>query len=105
MIHAHQLDRQINIESLTTTQDDYGTVVEAWATTATVRAQRIETRTSDFLRASGEGSESVVVYRIRYTDNINLDDRVTDAGDEFNIKEIVELGRKAGLELRCRRRT
>lgn len=100
-MRSHKLDRVITIQTKTTSQNEYGDVTEGWADVATVHAQRLEARTSDFLRAESEGTEALRVYRIRWRPYLALDDRVIEGGSEFNIKSIVELGRREGLELRC----
>ncbi|RAH97615.1 head-tail adaptor protein [Acuticoccus sediminis] len=104
MITSGQLDKIIEIKALTQAQDEYGAISESWATFATVHAQRLETRTSDFLRASGEGSETVAAFRIRWRPDVSVADRLSCNGDNFEIIEVVELGRRRALELRCRGR-
>jgi len=100
-MRAGKLDRTITIERATTGVDDFGTPVEGWATVATVRAQRIQSTTEEFMRSFGASSESAVIFRIRHMDGLTLADRVTEGSAVFDVKEIKELGRREGLELRC----
>lgn len=100
-MRAGKLDRNITIERVGTTVDDYGTPSEGWTPVATVRAQRLQSSTEEFLRTFGSSEEAAVVFRIRHMDGLKTADRVTDRGQQFDIKEIKELGRREGLELRC----
>lgn len=100
-MRAGKLDRSITIERVTTTVDDFGTPVSGWATVATVRAQRIQSTTEEFMRAFGASSETAVIFRIRHMDGLILADRVKEGSAIFDVKEIKELGRREGLELRC----
>lgn len=100
-MRAGKLDQTIIIERATTVVDDYGTPTEGWATVATVRAQRLQSSTAEFIEAFGADFKSVVVFRIRHLDGLTLADRITHAGTAFNLVEIKPLGRREGIELRC----
>jgi SPP1 family predicted phage head-tail adaptor len=100
-MRAGRLDRTITIQRAATSVDDFGTPVTAWTTLATVRAQRIQSTTEEFMRGHGASSETAVVFRIRHMDGLTLADRVTEGTAIFDLKEIKELGRREGLELRC----
>lgn len=100
-MRAGKLDRTIVIERAMTGVDDYGTPVETWATIATVRAQRLQSSAEEYMRSHGASSESAIIFRIRHIDGLTLADRVTEGAAIFDLKEIKELGRGDGLELRC----
>jgi len=100
-MRAGSLDRTITIQRATVTVQDDGTPAHSWAPLATVRAQLIQAATDEFIRDFGASSEATYVFRIRWLDGIKLADRVSYAGRIFDIKEIKELGRREGLELRC----
>ncbi len=101
MMRAGKLDKTIIIERATTIVDDYGTPVETWTTFSTVRAQLIQASTEEFMRSFGASSEVAAVFRIRWLDGLTLADRVTYDGRAYDLKEIKELGRREGLDLRC----
>lgn len=101
MMRAGKLDRIIAIERFTSTVDEYGTVVETWTPVATVRAELIQSTVQEFMQAYGETAQTAVVFRVRFRDDIAVDDRVTYASRAYDLKEIKELGRREGLELRC----
>jgi SPP1 family predicted phage head-tail adaptor len=100
-MRAGKLDKVIVLERATTAVDDYGTPVEAWTEFATVRAQLIQSTTEEFMQTFGMATQTAVVFRIRYLDGITLADRVRHDGRIFDLKEVKELGRREGLELRC----
>lgn len=100
-MRAGKLDRIITIERVTTTVDEYGTPVEGWTTVATLRAELIQSSASEFIRAYGATTDTIVIFRTRYLDGVTTADRVTYAGHPFDLKEVKEIGRRKGLELRC----
>lgn len=102
-MRAGKLDRIITIERCIRTVSDAGTVTEVWAPLATVRAQLIEATTREFFEARGEGATSTVAFRVRWRAGLTTADRITYAGAAFNVVELKELGRRAGLEIRCER--
>jgi len=53
------------------------------------------------MRGWGESSEAAIVFRIRHMDGITLADRVSYDGRAFDLKEVKELGRRHGLDLRA----
>lgn len=101
MMRAGKLTKTITIDRFTSTVDEYGTPIENWAEVATVRAQIIQATTEEFMRSFGVSSETAIVFRIRHLDGITLADRVTYQGRHHDLKEIKELGRREGLDLRC----
>ena len=100
-MRAGTLDREITVQRFTTTVDDYGTPVQAWVDVATVRAQLVQQNTEEFIRGFGASDETVVIFRIRWLDGLTNADRVVYGGRIHNLKEIKELGRRNGQELRC----
>lgn len=105
-MRAGKLDRTITIQEFTNTVDDLGTPVMAWTDKATLRAQIMQISTGEYVRAYGAIDEAVVIFRTRFFEGVTNADRVKYAtGEVFNIKEVKEIGRRKGLELRCVRRT
>ena len=100
-MRAGKLDKTITIERSAATVDSYGTPSEGWNPIATIRAQVIQSTTEEFMRSFGQTSETAVVFRIRHLGGIGPSDRVTFDGQAFDIKEVKELGRRAGFDLRC----
>lgn len=97
---AGQLDRVIEVQRMTTVIDDYGTPTQQWAKLVTLRAQKVQSSTDEYIRGAGATDETVIVFRTRHYDGITTADRVSYAGQFHNIKELKELGRRQGLEIR-----
>lgn len=102
-MRAGSLDRTITIQRATTTIDDFGTPIETWANLVTLRAQQVQTSTEEYIRNHGASDETVIVFRTWWRDCITNANRIVYAGETYNIKETKEIGRRAGLELRCQR--
>lgn len=100
-MRAGKLDKTITIERHAVTVDHYGTQTEGWSVIATVRAQLVQSTTEEFMRSFGSTGETAVIFRIRHRDGLKAADRVTTQGQTYDVKELKELGRREGLELRC----
>ena len=98
---AGKLTRVIRIERSTASVNDYGTPTNTWSVAATLRAEVVERSTEEFLRAQGAVEEAAIVFRTRYASGITNADRVSFDGQSWNIREVSEIGRRQGLELRC----
>lgn len=81
--------------------NEAGTPVPAWTDLATLRAEKVEQGTTEFIRNYGAADETVAVFRTRFIPGVTNADRIVFAGAPFNIKEIVILGRNRGYEFRC----
>lgn len=97
---AGQLDRVIEIQRMTTVVDDYGTPSQQWAKLVTLRAQKVQSSTDEYIRGAGATDVTVIVFRTRYVDGITTADRVLYGGQFHNVKELKEIGRRQGLEIR-----
>lgn len=99
-MRAGKLDRTITIQRFAATVDELGTPVQTWTDLATVRAQLVQQNTEEFIRGFGASDETAVIFRIRWLDGVTNADRIVYAGQNHNIKETKEIGRRRGLELR-----
>lgn len=102
-MRAGNLDRQIEIQHRTTALDDYGTPVETWSALATVRAQLLAFTIDDREGTRGSTTDTNVTFRLRWLDGVTLEHRVLYAGSTYTIRQVVELGRRNGLDLKCDR--
>lgn len=68
---------------------------------ATLRAQIIQASTEEFMRSWGASSEAAIVFRTRHFDDVHVADKVRHDGVDYNLKEVKNIGRRRGLELRC----
>lgn len=101
-MRAGKLDREITINSTEAGEPlPDGTPTTGTVTGRTVRAQLIEASTEEYQRAYGEGGNTSIIFRIRWMDDIEVDQHIAYGGKVLNIREIKEIGRRNGLELRC----
>lgn len=103
-MRAGQLNHRIQITRTTTAPN----VEEPWVpgeettvVVATLRAALLQQSTEEFMRRFGESQETAIVFRIRYRSGVLLTDQVVFEGKALNIREVKEIGRRRGLELRC----
>jgi SPP1 family predicted phage head-tail adaptor len=102
-MRSGKLDRTIKIQSFTSTVNEYGTPVSTWADVTTLRAEVIQSSTQEFL-TNGASDETSMIFRTRYFDGVNTSSQVLYEGEEFNVREVKEIGRRKGLDLRCERK-
>ena len=103
-INAKRLDRTIVIRRRVEVLDARGTPLndQSWVPVATLRAQRLENGSREFVRAYGQATEGEAVFRVRYVAGITTADRILFEGEELELVEVVELGRRSGLDLRTK---
>lgn len=99
-MRAGQLDRIITIQRASTSVNAYGTPAATWTDVITLRAQKVQASTEEFIRGAGASDETVIVFRTRFVEGVTNADRVVFDGIVHELKEIKELGRGDGLELR-----
>lgn len=101
-MRAGRLDRSITIQRSTYEVNEYGSPIYSWTDVATLRAQLLEGRTEEYL-ANGGGADdkTLAVFRTRFLAGVTNADRVSYGGNVFNIREVKEIGRRKGLELRA----
>ncbi|MBF2716889.1 phage head closure protein [Agrobacterium vitis] len=100
-MRAGKLDRIITIERQIETVKPSGAVAAAWTNFDTVRAEIVQQSASEFLTGFGEAESNSVIFRIRYLPGITTADRVSYNGATYDLKEVSEIGRRRGLELRA----
>ncbi len=98
-MQAGKLDRLITIERATKSAGVYPTT--EWGVIASPRAQLVRVADSEFATGFGEATAGEIVFRIRWRDGITTADRIAYGGKRYDIKEIAEIGRRRGLELRA----
>ena len=101
-MRAGKLDKVIEIRRPSQTDDGFGNLVPGPAATVyTMRAQIVQSSTEEFFRAWGTTDQTAVIFRTRFIDDVYLSDEIRCETIEYDIKEIKEIGRRRGLELRC----
>jgi len=96
-----RFDRLVTIEAFTTTQSPSGFLTETWTTFATTWAQFIQESGKEFFANDQTVAERKAVFRMNWLDGVTVQHRVTYDGETWDIHEVRELGRRAGLELHC----
>ena len=104
-MRSGKLAHVVTLQRSTEIVDEYGTPASTWTDQATLRAEVVERSTEEFIRTQGATDEEVVIFRTRFLDGVTTADRVRFDGQDFNIKEVVPIGRRKGLELRAVRST
>lgn len=79
-----------------------GTPQPDWRHHKFLRAEVVAQSTGEFLAAGGERGDRVAVFRTHYVRDLTPADRVLFDGVAHDIHEIIEIGRRRGLEIRCR---
>jgi SPP1 family predicted phage head-tail adaptor len=97
-MRAGGLDREIVIQQATETRDSYGEPVPAWATFATVPAQRRDMRGAERYAADHDVAVRAAVYRLYWIAGVTEQMRLVD-GATFRITGIAEDRRQNWLEL------
>lgn len=100
-MRAGRLDRIITIQRYTASVNENGTPSFAWTNLTAMRAQIVQTNTEEFIRAFGASDETLIIFRTRFHDGLTNADRIMFDGEAFSIKDMKEIGRRRGLEIRC----
>jgi SPP1 family predicted phage head-tail adaptor len=101
-VRAGRLDRTIAIERMGAAVLDADRVPSsAWTTVATLPAEFVQISADEFLAGGGTASAKVVIFRIRFRDDLEESDRVRFNGRTFGIIGLTEIGRREGLEIRA----
>ena len=96
---AGRLDRLIDIEQPTETQNDYGEKTVTWSHYATVYAEVVQQSAREAFGA-GKIAETDAVFRIRYIDGVTAKMRIVYDDVYYEITgKPREIGRKQGLEI------
>lgn len=98
-----KLDRTIVVRKRTIGRDSFGGADEAFTTFATVPAQVMYDRAGKLSRQNDAQvqAQSVVTFRIRYLAGVTREMRISFDGADYDITDVMEIGRRAGLDLRA----
>lgn len=101
MLSAGTLRDFIAIERATRTKTATGGTASAWTEIATTRAEVVKSSAADFLTGFGTAQQGTVIFRIRWRDGLTGAERIVFNGRAYEIKEIADIGRRVGLEIRA----
>ena len=101
-MRAGKLTHTIAIEREVETVKPSGHVARTWETIATMRAELKQASATEFLAGFGEADARNVIFLVRWPAiEITTADRIRHNGQSYDIKGLVEIGRRRGLELRA----
>lgn len=104
-MRAGKLDQFINIfrkDDNASTVTPTGSQRTFWRCIGSdVRAEIVKQSASEFLTGFGQAEARTVIFRIRWRPNLTTAHRITHCGVTYDVKEIAEIGRQRGLELRA----
>jgi SPP1 family predicted phage head-tail adaptor len=101
MLPAGSLFHTIIIERETKTRTPSRGTVSAWTEIATTRAEVVKASAADFLTGFGTAQQGTAIFRIRWREGLTTADRIVFGGKAYAIKEIADIGRRVGLEIRA----
>lgn len=101
MLAAGTLSHVITIERETQTRTPSRGTASAWTEIATTRAEVVKSSAADFLTGFGTAQQGTVIFRIRWREGLSIADRIVFNGRAHQIKEIADIGRRVGLEIRA----
>lgn len=96
-----RMNRKIIIQEWTDDSpaiSSYGEPSGSWTTFATMWAEKLDQRGREFF-SSGVTHEGTTIFRIWFIDDITAKMRISYDGDIYDIKSIVEIGVREGLEI------
>ncbi|KPA99972.1 phage head closure protein [Ahrensia marina] len=99
-MRAGKLDKEITLQRSSNTVDDAGSPTITWTPYDEVRAEIVQQSTQEFIENQGATEETIVIFRIRFVEGVLNRDSVLYNGKIHNIREVTEIGRKRGLEIR-----
>jgi len=98
-MRAGNLDRRVTIYKKTVAVNAYGEPVETWVEIDTIWAQRRELRGTERWEAQRTNPTIECKYIIRWRADVDVKHRLVDGDRDYNIRAVLELGRREGLEL------
>ena len=85
---AGKLNKKIAIQSFTTVANDYGELVQTWATYHTPFAEVKHRDGTEFTRGGETISKLQTTFIIRYKEGISVKDRIIYGGETYQIESI-----------------
>jgi SPP1 family predicted phage head-tail adaptor len=98
-VRSGRLDRRLTLQRRTLIENDYGEPVETWTDLATVWAEKIPVRGAERYAAMQTVAEVEERFKIRYRKGLTPLDRVVCAGTTYDVKGVLEIGRREGWEI------
>jgi SPP1 family predicted phage head-tail adaptor len=84
---------------LTTTENEFGELIETFTDIAIVWGEKIELRGAERYASMQTTASVDCKFRIRYRTDLTAMNRIACDGKEYNVQGVLELGRREGLEI------
>jgi SPP1 family predicted phage head-tail adaptor len=95
-----RMDRIIEIQRATVSQDAYGEEIQTWAKVDEYWAERIDLKGSERFTAMQTAANITAIYRVRWHAGLTAEDRLIDQDSrEYDIKAVIEIGRRQGFDI------
>lgn len=103
-MRSGSLDRRITLQRKSTVQNSTGEQIETWIDLAPVWASKKDLRGNERFAAQQIMAEVDTQFRIRYRAGLTPIDRVFYAGKYYDVKAVLEIGRREGMDLMAQAR-
>lgn len=103
-MRAGRLDRRIELQKNSPTQNTAGEEVDNWTELYTVWAEVIPVRGSERYASQQDAAVIEEKFRIRYLSDITPKNRILYNSRIYDIKGVLEIGRREGLEIHAKAR-
>ena len=102
-MEAGKLNRLITIQKKLVMHDSYGQAVETWNSDFTTWASMVTSGGSEFYAAQKLNASTTAVFKVRYTQRIQVTNRVVLGNRVFEILSINEIdGMRTELAISCK---
>lgn len=101
MLAAGKLDCFIAVQRQAKTITPSGGTLTVWTDVANTRAEIVQHSTDELSTGFGAADSNAVTFRIRWRDDITTADRIIFDGRAHDIKKLIEIGRRVGLQIIC----
>lgn len=98
-MQSGDLDRRIVLQRATVTLDGFGGEVETWAPLRTVWAQYLPGPGREAWRSAEVAAVTEARFIIRWGQGVTVRDRVLYDGKVYDVRGVIEIGRREGQEL------
>lgn len=103
-MRSGNLDRRITIQRKNSIQNQYGEPIETWIDVATVWAEKRDLRGTERYAAQQDIAEVDTRFRLWYRRGFSAMDRILCEGRTYEIVQVIELGRREGLDVMAKGR-
>jgi SPP1 family predicted phage head-tail adaptor len=101
MLNPLKMDRRITLQRPVATQNDYGEEVITWTKVTDLWAEKRDLKGLEKWAAQQVAAEKDIRLLIRYRTDVTPVNRILFESREYDIKSVLELGRRESLEITC----